>query len=58
MYGPESSGKTALALHSIAEAEKFGGIAAFADAEHALEYAKNLGVNTDELWLSQPDSGE
>ncbi len=60
MYGPESSGKTTLALHAIAEAQKLGGIAAFVDAEHALDpvYAKNLGVNTDELWLSQPDSGE
>lgn len=60
MYGPESSGKTTLALHAIAEAQKLGGIAAFVDAEHALDpvYAKNLGVNTDELWVSQPDSGE
>ncbi len=60
MYGPESSGKTTLALHAIAESQKLGGIAAFIDAEHALDpvYAKNLGVNTDELWLSQPDSGE
>ncbi len=60
MYGPESSGKTTLALHAIAEAQKLGGIAAFVDAEHALDpvYAKNLGVNIDELWLSQPDSGE
>ncbi|GHV90307.1 hypothetical protein AGMMS50268_08100 [Spirochaetia bacterium] len=60
IYGPESSGKTTLALHAIAEAQKLGGIAAFVDAEHALDpvYAKNLGVNTDELWLSQPDSGE
>ena len=60
MYGPESSGKTTLALHAIAESQKLGGIAAFVDAEHALDpvYAKNLGVNTDELWLSQPDSGE
>lgn len=60
MYGPESSGKTTLALHAIAEAQKLGGIAAFVDAEHALDpvYAKNLGVNTDELWVSQPDDGE
>ena len=60
MYGPESSGKTTLALHAIAEAQKMGGIAAFIDAEHALDpvYAKNLGVNIDELWVSQPDTGE
>ncbi len=60
IYGPESSGKTTLALHAIAEAQKLGGIAAFIDAEHALDpiYAKNLGVNTDELWVSQPDNGE
>jgi recombination protein RecA len=60
IYGPESSGKTTLALHAIAEAQKMGGIAAFVDAEHALDpvYAKNLGVNIDELWVSQPDSGE
>ena len=60
MYGPESSGKTTLALHAVAEAQKLGGIAAFIDAEHALDpnYAKNLGVNIDELWVSQPDSGE
>jgi recombination protein RecA len=60
MYGPESSGKTTLALHAIAEAQKLGGIAAFVDAEHALDpqYAKNLGVNIDELWVSQPDTGE
>ncbi len=60
MFGPESSGKTTLALHAIAEAQKLGGIAAFIDAEHALDpsYAKNLGVNIDELWLSQPDTGE
>jgi len=60
IYGPESSGKTTLALHAIAEAQKAGGIAAFVDAEHALDpvYAKNLGVNTDELWVSQPDNGE
>lgn len=60
IYGPESSGKTTLALHAIAEAQKAGGIAAFIDAEHALDptYAKKLGVNTDELWISQPDTGE
>ncbi len=60
IYGPESSGKTTLALHAIAEAQKQGGIAAFVDAEHALDpvYARNLGVNTDELWVSQPDTGE
>ncbi len=60
IYGPESSGKTTLALHAIAEAQKMGGIAAFIDAEHALDpvYAKNLGVNIDDLWVSQPDSGE
>lgn len=60
IYGPESSGKTTLALHAVAEAQKAGGIAAFIDAEHALDptYAKNLGVNIDELWISQPDSGE
>src|SRR5438105_10529070 len=60
IYGPESSGKTTLALHSLAEAQKKGGIAAFIDAEHALdpEYAKNLGVDTDALLVSQPDTGE
>jgi recombination protein RecA len=60
IYGPESSGKTTLALHAIAEAQKKGGIAAFIDAEHALDpvYAKNLGVNIDDLWISQPDTGE
>lgn len=60
VYGPESSGKTTLALHAIAEAQKLGGIAAFVDAEHALDpvYAKNLGVNIDDLWVSQPDTGE
>ncbi|MDR1278543.1 MAG: recombinase RecA [Treponema sp.] len=60
IFGPESSGKTTLALHAIAEAQKLGGVAAFIDAEHALDpvYAKNLGVNIDELWVSQPDSGE
>lgn len=60
IYGPESSGKTTIALHAVAETQKAGGIAAFIDAEHALDpvYAKKLGVNTDELWISQPDSGE
>jgi len=60
IYGPESSGKTTLALHAIAESQKLGGIAAFIDAEHALDpqYAKGLGVNIDELWVSQPDTGE
>lgn len=60
IYGPESSGKTTVALHIIAEAQKQGGVAAFIDAEHALDavYAKNLGVNTDELYISQPDTGE
>ena len=60
IFGPESSGKTTLALHAIAEAQKLGGIAAFVDAEHALDpvYAKNLGVNIEELWISQPDNGE
>ncbi len=60
IFGPESSGKTTLALHAIAEAQKQGGTAAFIDAEHAIDpvYAKNLGVNTDALWISQPDNGE
>jgi len=60
VYGPESSGKTTLALHAIAEAQKLGGTCAFVDAEHALDpsYAKKLGVNIDELLLSQPDGGE
>jgi recombination protein RecA len=60
IYGPESSGKTTIALHAIAESQKLGGIAAFVDAEHALDptYARNLGVNVDELWVSQPDTGE
>ena len=60
IYGPESSGKTTLTLHAIAEVQKQGGTAAFIDAEHAIDpvYAKNLGVNIDELILSQPDSGE
>ena len=60
VYGPESSGKTTVALHAVAEVQKRGGVAAFIDAEHALdpEYAKALGVNIDELLLSQPDTGE
>ena len=60
IYGPESSGKTSLALHAVASAQKAGGIAAFIDAEHALdpEYAKKLGVDTDGLLVSQPDTGE
>ena len=60
IYGPESSGKTTVALHAVAEAQKMGGIAAFVDAEHALDpvYAKKLGVNLDELYVSQPDTGE
>jgi recombination protein RecA len=60
IYGPESSGKTTLALHAIAEAQRRGGIAAFIDAEHALDvtYARKLGVRTDDLLISQPDSGE
>ncbi len=60
IYGPESSGKTTVALHTIAEAQKGGGIAAFIDAEHALDpvYAKALGVDIDELYISQPDTGE
>lgn len=60
IYGPESSGKTTVALHCIAETQKNGGICAFIDAEHALDpvYAKNLGVNLDELYVSQPDHGE
>jgi recombination protein RecA len=60
IYGPESSGKTTLALHTVAEAQKRGGICAFVDAEHALDpgYAKKLGVDLDELLISQPDSGE
>ena len=60
IFGPESSGKTTFALHAIAEVQKRGGRAAFIDAEHALDpvYAKNLGVNTEELLLSQPDTGE
>ena len=60
IYGPESSGKTTLALHVIAEAQKLGENCAFIDAEHALDpaYAKKLGVNIDELLVSQPDTGE
>jgi recombination protein RecA len=60
IYGPESSGKTTVALHAVANAQKAGGIAAFIDAEHALDpdYAKNLGVDTDQLLVSQPDTGE
>ena len=60
IYGPESSGKTTLALHAVAEAQRMNGVAAFVDAEHALDtaYAKNLGVNCDELLVSQPDTGE
>nr|NIS70192.1 recombinase RecA [Pseudomonadota bacterium] len=60
IYGPEASGKTTLALHAVAEAQKQGGIAAFIDAEHALDvhYAKKMGVRTDDLLISQPDTGE
>ena len=60
IYGPESSGKTTIALHIIAQAQKAGGVAAFIDAEHALDavYARALGVKTDELYISQPDTGE
>ena len=60
IYGPESSGKTTVALHAVAEAQKMGGVAAFIDAEHALDpvYAKKLGVNLDDLYVSQPDTGE
>ena len=60
IYGPESSGKTTVALHMIAEVQKRGGIAGFVDAEHALDpvYAKNIGVDIDELYISQPDSGD
>ena len=60
IFGPESSGKTTLTLHAIAEAQKAGGVAAFIDAEHALDltYAKKLGVQTDDLLVSQPDTGE
>ena len=60
IYGPESSGKTTLALHAVAEAQKAGGVAAFIDAEHALDpiYARKLGVDVDNLIVSQPDTGE
>jgi len=60
IYGPESSGKTTLAIHAIAEAQKKGGIAAFVDAEHAFDrfYAEKLGVNVNELLIAQPDNGE
>ena len=60
IYGPESSGKTTVALHVVAEIQKRGGIAGFIDAEHALDpaYAKNIGVDIDNLYISQPDSGE
>jgi recombination protein RecA len=60
IFGPESSGKTTLALHIVAEAQKKGGVCAYIDAEHAMDpvYAKNLGVNTDDLFISQPDTGE
>jgi len=60
VYGPEASGKTTVALHAVANAQRAGGIAGFIDAEHALdpEYAKKLGVNTDALLVSQPDTGE
>src|SRR5215218_7134158 len=60
IYGPESSGKTTLALHTVAEAQKRGGICAFVDAEHALDpvYARKLGVKVDDLLISQPDTGE
>ena len=60
IYGPESSGKTTIALHAIAEAQKQGGTAAFIDAEHAIDpiYAKNIGVDVENLWVSQPDNGE
>ena len=60
IYGPESSGKTTLTIHAIAECQKQGGIAAFIDAEHAFDavYAKNLGVDIDNLYISQPDNGE
>ena len=60
IYGPESSGKTTLALHIVAEAQKAGGFAAYIDAEHAVdpEYSKKLGVNTEDLLISQPDTGE
>ncbi|MDU8008956.1 MAG: ATPase domain-containing protein, partial [Veillonella sp.] len=60
IYGPESSGKTTVALHAVAEAQKQGGVAAFIDAEHAMDpiYARNLGVDINNLLISQPDNGE
>src|SRR5476651_2654177 len=60
IYGPESSGKTTLALHIVAEAQKMGGVAAYVDAEHALDpkYARNIGVDIDNMLISQPDNGE
>ena len=60
IYGPESSGKTTLAIHAIAEVQKMGGVAAIIDAEHAFDpsYARNLGVDVNSLWISQPDNGE
>ena len=60
IYGPEASGKTTLAMHCVAEAQKKGGIAAFVDAEHAFDrfYAEKIGVDTDELLIAQPDDGE
>ena len=60
IYGPESSGKTTVALHMVAEVQKLGGIAGFIDAEHALDpvYAKRIGVDVDNLYISQPDNGE
>ncbi|MBO6166319.1 MAG: DNA recombination/repair protein RecA, partial [Eubacterium sp.] len=60
IYGPESSGKTTVALHVVSEVQKMGGIAGFIDAEHALDpvYAKNIGVDIDNLYISQPDNGE
>ncbi len=60
IFGPESGGKTTLALHIVAEAQKMNGLAAFIDAEHALDisYARKIGVNTDDLLISQPDTGE
>lgn len=60
IYGPESGGKTTMALHMVAEVQKTGGVAAFIDAEHALDpsYARNIGVNIDDLYVSQPDCGE
>ena len=60
IFGPESSGKTTIALHLVAEVQKMGGLAGYIDAEHALDpiYAKNLGVDTNNIYLSQPDDGE